>query len=192
MSTNVSANAALASKNHTLGVGSVLRPYAQCGGAGGWCNSTSIGIPCADEAWFGALCPQKYVCNRQDHLLWICLPAGLQPYTGNATNTTAAAGSNVLVVYKGQVNASNITDSGQARAAQQALELEQQQLERDAAAAKVTVAKHCKAGEVAFGSACIPGEPTSAALSCHGTASALHWLFLTAAVAAVAAGVVVL
>jgi hypothetical protein len=189
--TNVSANVALASKNHTLGVGSVLRPYAQCGGAGGWCNSTSIGIPCADEAWFGALCPKQYVCHRQDPLLWICLPLGLKPHTSNATNITTAAGANVLVVYQGQVNATNITDRGSGRAAQRALELEQQQQQKDAAAAKVSVATHCKPGEVAFGSACLPSSSqTSGVMSSHDTSRTLHWLVRTTAAAVMAAIVV--
>jgi hypothetical protein len=59
-------------------VGSQLRAYEQCGGAGGLCNQTTIGVPCGDHVWRGVTCPQEpeaFSCQRQNATAWLCLPA---------------------------------------------------------------------------------------------------------------------
>jgi hypothetical protein len=59
-------------------VGSQLRAYEQCGGAGGLCNQTTIGVPCGDLLWRGVTCPdtpEAFSCQRQNSTAWLCLPA---------------------------------------------------------------------------------------------------------------------
>lgn len=46
-----------------------LRPYEQCGGEKGLCNSTTIGVPCRDAPW-GVDCPSGYKCQRKTAAMW--------------------------------------------------------------------------------------------------------------------------
>lgn len=56
----------------TAAFGSMLRPSEQCGGDGGFCNSTTIGVPCGDHVWNGIECPEYYYCARQNYTYWSC------------------------------------------------------------------------------------------------------------------------
>lgn len=64
-----------AAQQHGTPVGSMLRQYEQCGGAGGLCNQTTIGVPCGDHVWRGIVCPEAFSCQRQNSSAWLCLPA---------------------------------------------------------------------------------------------------------------------
>uniref|UniRef100_A0A383WDM4 Uncharacterized protein n=1 Tax=Tetradesmus obliquus TaxID=3088 RepID=A0A383WDM4_TETOB len=64
-----------AAQQHGTPVGSMLRQNEQCGGAGGLCNQTTIGVPCGDHVWRGIVCPEGFSCQRQNSSAWLCLPA---------------------------------------------------------------------------------------------------------------------
>jgi hypothetical protein len=86
--------AASEAAHHQLGqpVGSQLREYEQCGGAGGLCNQTTIGVPCGDHVWRGVTCPltpEAFSCQRQNSTAWLCLPA--PPGSPEAAAAAAAA-----------------------------------------------------------------------------------------------------
>lgn len=52
--------------------GSELHPLDQCGGEGGLCSATSIGIPCGDHQWGGAYCSENFNCSRSNSSWWSC------------------------------------------------------------------------------------------------------------------------
>jgi hypothetical protein len=85
-------------------IGSQLRQYEQCGGAGGLCNQTTIGVPCGDHVWRGVFCPEGFSCQRQNSTAWLCLPAppgspeasraaSRKNSSSSSTNITAESGS---------------------------------------------------------------------------------------------------
>lgn len=67
--------------------GSYLGPNEQCGGGGGLCNTSTIGVPCGDHAWDGSFCPNTYSCQRQNSSVWLCL------FNPNSTSVTSSDGS---------------------------------------------------------------------------------------------------
>jgi hypothetical protein len=82
----------------TPAAGTMLEPGDQCGGAGGLCNSTSIGVPCGRDApWQDVQCPSQHECLRINVTLWVCAPSEVgsaNPRAGRRnSNATATAGA---------------------------------------------------------------------------------------------------
>lgn len=75
----------------------ILRPYEQCGGEKGLCNSTTIGVPCGDAPW-GVDCPAGHSCQRKTAALWQCYPvAGKNSSVAGPGSEADAATQQVLV-----------------------------------------------------------------------------------------------
>jgi hypothetical protein len=70
-----------ANSSSNAAVGSNLHASDQCGGAGGLCNQTTIGIPCGDHAWQSVNCPQNFTCSRRNASYWRCtlIPGRIAP-----------------------------------------------------------------------------------------------------------------
>uniref|UniRef100_A0A383WM98 CBM1 domain-containing protein n=1 Tax=Tetradesmus obliquus TaxID=3088 RepID=A0A383WM98_TETOB len=70
-------------------VGSNLHASDQCGGAGGLCNQTTIGIPCGDHMWQSVNCPQNFSCTRRNASYWQCtLLSGMTAPKGSHFNSS--------------------------------------------------------------------------------------------------------
>lgn len=83
----------------SLSAGSYLSALDQCGGTGGFCNRTTIGVPCGDRQWPGSYCPEDYECIRSNSSYWQCtlmpgryaICVGFQLELGSVTCATADA-----------------------------------------------------------------------------------------------------
>lgn len=73
-------------------IGSNLHALDQCGGAGGLCNSTTIGIPCGDHVWQSVSCPQNFTCARRNASFWQCqlIPGRTVPKDASIVAATVA------------------------------------------------------------------------------------------------------